>query len=166
MAINPVGIFQQDRGISYGDLLWGQLGHLLFLPSSWEAAAYHFGGNSGAKLSTSNASCMPPGDPGKAYSSLGKCSLDHPFLIMSLLHPKRSTRCQVEQLKALLDHLLMTSHHGKSSFSPSRLHTLKDLFFSIVPTSVEIHLHPHILLVFNHSDHLLLFLPQLRASLQ
>lgn len=79
MPINPVGIFQQYRGISYGDLLWGQLGHLLFPPSFWEAAAYHFGGNSRAKLSMSNASCMPLGDPGKAHSSLGKCSLNLPF---------------------------------------------------------------------------------------
>lgn len=35
MLINLVGIHQQeDRGISYGDLLWGQLGHLLFPPLS------------------------------------------------------------------------------------------------------------------------------------
>lgn len=35
MPTNPVGICQQeDGGISYGDLFWGQLGHLLFLPPS------------------------------------------------------------------------------------------------------------------------------------
>lgn len=60
-----------------------------FPPSFWEATTYHFGGNSRAKLSMSNASCMPLGDPGKAHSSLEKCSLEHPFLLMSPLHPKR-----------------------------------------------------------------------------
>lgn len=30
MPINILGICQQDRGLSYGDLLWGQLGHVLF----------------------------------------------------------------------------------------------------------------------------------------
>jgi len=35
ISINTVGIcWQEDGGISCGDLLWGQLGHLLFIPPS------------------------------------------------------------------------------------------------------------------------------------
>lgn len=45
MPINPVGICQQkDGGISYGDLLWGQLGHLLFPPLSGKLLLTALGG--------------------------------------------------------------------------------------------------------------------------
>lgn len=67
------------------DFIWrpplGTAGSLALPPSFWEAAAYCFRGNNNrARLSMSDASCMPLGDPGKIHSSLGKCSLDHPFL--------------------------------------------------------------------------------------
>lgn len=88
MPITPVAICQQEDGeISYGDLLWGQLGSLALPPSFWEAAAYCFGENSRARLSMSDASYMPLGDPGKVHSSLAKCSLDRPFLLMPPVQP-------------------------------------------------------------------------------
>lgn len=77
------------------DFIWrsplGTAGSLAVPPSFWEAAAYCFGGgnNSKARLSMSDASCMPLGDPGKVHSSLGKYSLDHPFLLMPPAQPKK-----------------------------------------------------------------------------
>lgn len=45
MPVNPVEICQQeDGGISYGDLLWGQLGHVLFPPPSGKLLLIASGG--------------------------------------------------------------------------------------------------------------------------
>lgn len=59
-------------------------------PLSGEAAAYCFRvNNSRARLSMSDASCMPLGDPGKVIFSLAKCSLDHSLLLTPPVQPKR-----------------------------------------------------------------------------
>lgn len=143
--MNPVGICrQEDGGISYGDLLWGQLGHLLFPPPSGKLLLIASGGNnSKARLSMSDASCTPLGDPGKVHSSLGKYSLDHPFLLMPPAQPKKGINWQVQQLEALLGYLLMTFDVLIENLCSSEPTTqAKRSIFSIVRTSVEIHLHP------------------------
>lgn len=130
------------------DFIWrpllGTPGSLAVPPSFWEAAAYCFGGNnSRARLSMSDASCMPLGDPGKVHSSLGKCSLDHLFLLMPPAQPKSGINCQVQQLEALLEYLLMTFDVLiETLYSSESTTQAKRSIFSIVPTSVEIHLHP------------------------
>lgn len=45
MPINLVQIcWQENRGISYGDLFWGHLGHLLFPPPSGKLLLIALGG--------------------------------------------------------------------------------------------------------------------------
>lgn len=81
MPINPVGIASRrmegfHMETSFGDS-WVTCSSPLLVGS---CCLLLQGNNSRARLSMSDASCMPLGDPGKVHSSLGKCSLDHPFL--------------------------------------------------------------------------------------
>lgn len=152
------------------DFIWrpppGTAGALAVPPSFWEAVAYCFwGDNRRARLSMSDASCMPLGDPGNVPSSLGQHILDQPFQFMPPVQPKRG-------------HQPSSSAAGGNTWLPPNISDVlretlcsreprtqaKKSIFSIVPTPVEVHLHPHTsFLAFNHVGCLLLLLPQERA---
>lgn len=119
------------------DFIWrpplGTAGSLALPPSFWEAAAYCFRGNNNrARLSMSDASCMPLGDPGKIHSSLGKCSLDHPFLPQHNLRGASTGKFHSWRPYLItFSRLLMFSQ--KTSILLSQLHWLRDLFSASSP---------------------------------
>lgn len=131
---------QSSRDLPAGewrDFIWrsplGTAGSLALPPSFWEAAAYCFRGNNNrARLSMSDASCMPLGDPSKIHSFLGKCSFDHPFLPQRNLRGASTDKVNSQRSYWItLSQLLMFSQ--KTSIVLSQLHWLRDLFSASSP---------------------------------